>query len=54
MRFKIDHDLHIHTQLSACSDHPEQTPKAFEGFKDVFERAVTLLDLKETDKFIIR
>lgn len=27
MRFKIDHDLHIHTQLSACSGHPEQTPK---------------------------
>ena len=27
MRFKIDHDLHIHTQLSIFSGHPEQTPK---------------------------
>ena len=27
MRYKIDHDLHIHSQLSACSMHPEQTPE---------------------------
>lgn len=26
MRYKIDHDLHIHTFLSACSGNPEQTP----------------------------
>ena len=25
MRFKIDHDLHIHSQLSTCSGNPEQT-----------------------------
>ena len=25
MRYKIDHDLHIHSQLSSCSGHPEQT-----------------------------
>ena len=25
MRFKIDHDLHIHTKLSFCSGKPEQT-----------------------------
>lgn len=25
MRFQIDHDLHIHSQLSSCSSHPEQT-----------------------------
>ena len=25
MRFQIDHDLHIHTQLSTCSQNPEQT-----------------------------
>ena len=24
MRYKIDHDLHIHTQLSSCSMNPEQ------------------------------
>jgi histidinol phosphatase-like PHP family hydrolase len=28
MSFIIDHDLHIHTQLSSCSNHPEQTPAA--------------------------
>lgn len=25
MKFKIDHDLHIHSKLSTCSSHPEQT-----------------------------
>ena len=25
MKFKIDHDYHIHSQLSACSGDPEQT-----------------------------
>ena len=27
MRFKVDHDFHIHSHLSACSNHPEQTPE---------------------------
>ena len=26
MKFKIDHDYHIHSQLSSCSCDPEQTP----------------------------
>lgn len=25
MRFTADHDYHIHSQISICSDHPEQT-----------------------------
>ena len=25
MKFKVDHDLHIHSKLSSCSNHPEQT-----------------------------
>ena len=25
MKFRIDHDLHIHSQLSSCSNHPQQT-----------------------------
>ena len=25
MRYVIDHDLHIHSKLSSCSKHPEQT-----------------------------
>jgi len=25
MRYKVDHDLHIHSRLSLCSDDPEQT-----------------------------
>ena len=28
MKFKIDHDLHIHSQLSLCSGDPEQNPQA--------------------------
>lgn len=26
MQYIVDHDLHIHSQLSLCSGHPEQTP----------------------------
>lgn len=25
MRYLVDHDLHIHSQLPVCSNHPEQT-----------------------------
>ncbi len=28
MKFKFDHDYHIHSQLSACSNDPKQTPEA--------------------------
>ena len=27
MRYVIDHDLHIHSEISKCSSNPEQTPK---------------------------
>ena len=27
MRYLIDHDFHIHSRLSTCSRHPEQTPE---------------------------
>lgn len=27
MRYVIDHDFHIHSKLSTCSRHPEQTPE---------------------------
>ena len=41
MRFKVDHDLHIHSQLSKCSRHPQQTPENIlayalkNGFTDI-------------------
>lgn len=28
MKYQIDHDYHIHSGLSLCSDDPEQTPQA--------------------------
>ena len=28
MKFQIDHDLHIHSRLSFCSDDPAQTTEA--------------------------
>ena len=35
MRYKIDHDYHIHSHLSLCSDDPLQTPEAiFEYAKE--------------------
>lgn len=27
MKFQIDHDLHIHSELSSCSANPQQTPE---------------------------
>ena len=27
MRYVVDHDFHIHSRLSICSKHPEQTPE---------------------------
>ena len=27
MRYQLDHDLHLHSQLSLCSDDPAQTPE---------------------------
>lgn len=41
MKFKVDHDLHIHSHLSSCSRDPEQTPERIlqyakeNGFKTV-------------------
>ena len=28
MSFRVDHDYHIHSQLSACSNDPEQSTQA--------------------------
>ena len=28
MRYKIDHDIHIHSHISDCSNDPEQTPES--------------------------
>ena len=27
MKFKVDHDYHLHTYLSVCSNDPAQTPQ---------------------------
>ncbi len=27
MQYKVDHDYHLHSYLSDCSNHPEQTPE---------------------------
>ena len=41
MKFTADHDYHIHSQLSLCSDHPEQTKERIlkyaedNGFKKI-------------------
>lgn len=34
MRYKIDHDLHIHTHLSICSNNPEQTAENILKYAD--------------------
>ena len=41
MRYVVDHDFHIHSQLSSCSRHPEQTAERIlkyakdNGFKQI-------------------
>ena len=41
MKYKIDHDYHIHSRLSSCSTDPEQTPERIlrygeeHGFTDI-------------------
>ena len=41
MKFKLDHDYHLHTNLSRCSKDPEQTPERLaayalkEGFREI-------------------
>jgi histidinol phosphatase-like PHP family hydrolase len=45
MKFAIDHDLHIHSRLSSCSNHPDQTPDAILQYaKDNGLRHVVLTD----------
>ena len=34
MKFTYDHDLHIHTMLSSCSDDPEQSPERILHFAE--------------------
>lgn len=47
--FRIAKDCGCKFYLGSDAHHPA----AFEGVKDVFERAVTLLDLSENDKFLV-
>ncbi len=35
MKYKIDHDYHIHSKLSRCSDDPEQTTERILEYADV-------------------
>lgn len=45
MRFKPDHDLHIHSQLSFCSQKPTQTPQYILEYGE--ERGFTTLCLTD-------
>ncbi|MBQ4187303.1 MAG: PHP domain-containing protein [Firmicutes bacterium] len=36
MRFKVDHDYHIHSQLSTCSSDPAQTPERILAYAEQF------------------
>ena len=45
MKYLVDHDLHIHSRLSACSGDPEQTPEAILNYaKESGYRTVCLTD----------
>ena len=45
MKFKIDHDLHIHTYLSACSSDPEQNPNRILDYAEEYGlRTVAVAD----------
>ena len=45
MRYIVDHDLHIHSQLSLCSNDPAQTPEAILQYaKDNNLKTICLTD----------
>ncbi|MBR2459943.1 MAG: hypothetical protein IKB34_01755 [Clostridia bacterium] len=45
MRYIIDHDYHIHSKLSTCSRHPEQTPERILQYaKDFGLKRIVLTD----------
>ena len=45
MRYIIDHDLHIHSQLSSCSRHPQQTNTTILDYaKEIGLRHICLTD----------
>ena len=45
MKFKIDHDLHLHSYLSTCSQSPEQTPgRMLEYAKELGLKKICLTD----------
>ena len=45
MRYVIDHDFHIHSKLSTCSRHPEQTPERILQYaKDFGLKKIVLAD----------
>jgi len=45
MKYVIDHDLHLHSQLSSCSRHPEQTTAALLAYaKQLGLRHICLTD----------
>ena len=51
MKYLIDHDYHIHSMLSLCSGHPEQTP---ENILELSEMAESVLSRRfDSDKLII-
>ncbi len=45
MKFKIDHDFHIHSQLSLCSSDPEQNPESILKYAE--ENGITTLCLTD-------
>ena len=45
MKFQIDHDFHIHSFLSSCSDDPEETPEAILRYGE--ENGMTALALTD-------
>ena len=47
MRFKIDHDLHVHTNISPCTYDPEQTPENI--IKVAKEKGIKVVNI--TDHF---
>ncbi len=47
MKFSIDHDYHIHSQLSSCSNDPEQTTEAILAYA----RRTGLKEICLTDHF---
>ena len=52
MNYRIDHDLHIHSQLSSCSADAEQNPEMTKKFGVMQAPTLVVVDGGRVEKYV--